>query len=176
MEAVSKLKGCDHMEKYHRAFGVYGIIGDEQDLIVTKKFGGPYTNRYDLPGGSLEDGEALDHAIYREIQEETGLLPTKLRQLGATSFRYPWTFEQWQFNQHIAIFYRIVTTDGTLAQQVANFAGQDSHGALRVPLDQLTLANASPLVLKAKEVLQTGNFNSADMVYDQWSVLKQPVY
>ncbi|MCG0663113.1 putative ADP-ribose pyrophosphatase (putative) [Lactiplantibacillus plantarum] len=41
------------METYHRAFGVYGIIGDEHALVVTKKFGGPYTNRYDLPGGSL---------------------------------------------------------------------------------------------------------------------------
>jgi len=164
------------MGKYHRALGVYGIIGDEQELIVTKKFGGPYSNRYDVPGGSLEDGEALDHAIYREIQEETGLLPTTLHQLGATSFRYPWTFEQWQFNQHIAIFYRVVATDGRLAQQVANFAGQDSHGALRVPLDELTLANSSPLVLKAKQVLQTGRFDPADTVYNQWTVLEQPVY
>ncbi|NRO56124.1 hypothetical protein IMAU60066_00521 [Lactobacillus helveticus] len=62
------------MEKYHRAFGVYGIIYSEnKGLVVIKKNGGPYINRFDLPGGSLEDGEELSVAIKREINEETGL-------------------------------------------------------------------------------------------------------
>ena len=166
------------MSKYHRAFGVYGIIGNlDQGLVVTKKFGGPYTNRYDLPGGSLEDGEALAVAIQREIQEETGLKPQKLQQLGATSFRYPWTFEDWHYNQHLAVFYRINTTAGTLAATVLNFTGQDSHGACRVPLKDLTLANASPLVLKAKAYLLAGErFDATDTTYATWEVLTQPVY
>ncbi|RRK10853.1 NUDIX domain-containing protein [Lactiplantibacillus garii] len=139
------------MTTYHRAFGVYGIIGDLQPgLVVTKKFGGPYTNRYDLPGGSLEDGEPLEHAIRREIREETGLTAVRVIQLGATSFRYPWQFERWQFNQHIGVFYRVKSLSGELAAKVPNFAGQDSHGAVQLPLTQLTVANASPLVLKAK--------------------------
>ena len=41
-------------EKYHRAFGCYGIIGNKKDLVVIKKLGGPYINRYDLPGRSEE--------------------------------------------------------------------------------------------------------------------------
>lgn len=40
---------------FHRAFGCYGIIGNRKELVVIKKLGGPYINRYDLPGGSLED-------------------------------------------------------------------------------------------------------------------------
>lgn len=144
--------------------------------MVTKKFGGPYTNRYDLPGGSLEDGEALIDAIRREIQEETGLVPTELTQLGITSFRYPWQFEQWRMNQHIAVFYRITQTKGQLAKQVANFEGQDSHGALRVPLSELTLTNASPLVLKAKSVLLSGQFDPTDQIYNDWIVLDRAVY
>ena len=168
MEAVS----------YHRAFGVYGIIGSlRQGLVVTKKFGGPYTNRYDLPGGSLEDGEPLTVAIGREIREETGLQSVQVSQLGATSFRYPWDFEQWHFNQHIAIFYRVRQTTGTLSPTVPNFDGQDSHGAVQLPLAQLTLANASPLVLKAKQyLLKEEHFDSTDTTYATWDVLTHPVY
>lgn len=53
---------------FHRAFGCYGIIGNRKELVVIKKLGGPYINRYDLPGGSLEDGEELDKAVIREIR------------------------------------------------------------------------------------------------------------
>ena len=37
----------------HRAFGVYGIIVINNKLVVIKKNGGPYINRFDLPGGSV---------------------------------------------------------------------------------------------------------------------------
>lgn len=39
-------------QKYHRAFGCYGIIGNLNELVVIKKSAGPYINRYDLPGVS----------------------------------------------------------------------------------------------------------------------------
>ena len=45
------------MAKFHRAFGVYGILIKQQQLVVVKKKDGPYKYRYDLPGGSLEPGE-----------------------------------------------------------------------------------------------------------------------
>ena len=59
--------------KYHRAFGVYGICIKDRKLLVINKNGGPYINRYDLPGGSLEEGEGLSVAMKREFLEETGL-------------------------------------------------------------------------------------------------------
>lgn len=34
----------------HRAFGVYGLLMKEDALLVIDKNGGPYINRYDLPG------------------------------------------------------------------------------------------------------------------------------
>ena len=72
-------------DKFHRAFGCYGIIGDQKTLVVIKKHGGPYINRYDLPGGSLEDGESLNHTVKREVNEETGLIVQDYRQIGVTS-------------------------------------------------------------------------------------------
>ncbi|ETY74352.1 NUDIX hydrolase [Lactiplantibacillus fabifermentans] len=164
------------MAKYHRAFGVYGIIGDAEQLVVTKKFGGPYTNRYDLPGGSLGDGEPLSEAIVREIHEETGLTVTTAEQLGTTSFRYPWQFETWAFNQHIAVFYRITAVQGQVAATVPDCLGQDSHGAVKLPLSQLDISNASPLVLAAKAYLQQGHFDPTDTTYATWEVLTAPVY
>jgi len=38
---------------FHRAFGTYGIYYNDGKLLVIHKQGGPYTYRYDLPGGSL---------------------------------------------------------------------------------------------------------------------------
>lgn len=165
------------LNKYHVAFGVYGIIGDRQSLVVIKKNDGPYKNRFDLPGGSLEDGEPLAHAIVREIEEETALRPVGLTQLGTTSFRYPWTFRSWRLNQHICVFYRIDTVVGSIAPAVKQFPGQDSLGAVRMQLASLNLRNSSPLVVKAKEYLANGgDFDVKDTDYSQWEVLDQPVF
>lgn len=164
-------------KKFHRAFGVYGIISGDDDLVVIKKNGGPYINRFDLPGGSLEDGEELQSAITREIKEETGLSPDRLTQLGVTSFRYPWTYERWNHNQHICVFYEIFSSKGDLKQNVAQFIGQDSLGAVRVPLEELNIENSSPLVLKAKEFLQKQrSFDATDWTYNEWKVLDKAVF
>ena len=170
--------GGNHMtDKFHRAFGCYGIIGDQQNLVVIKKEGGPYINRYDLPGGSLEDGESLRHAVKREVNEETGLIVQDYRQIGVTSFKYPWDYEQWHFNQHICVFYEIKKTIGKVQGEVKQFAGQDSLGAISIPLAKISIANSSPLVVKAKEfLLNPDKFDLADQTFNKWTVLDKPVF
>lgn len=164
-------------DKFHRAFGVYGIIESQNQLVVIKKNGGPYINRFDLPGGSLEDGESLEKAILREIQEETGLTASTIVQLGITSFKYPWDYKKWHYNQHICVFYEIKSTSGQLHDKVPQFRGQDSLGSLFVPLDQLTLDNSSPLVLKAKQYIQNNKrFNPNDTSMSEWKVLSKPIF
>ena len=164
-------------DKFHRAFGCYGIIGDQQNLVVIKKHGGPYINSYDLPGGSLEDGESLNHTVKREVNEETGLIVQDYQQIGVTSFKYPWDYEQWHFNQHICVFYRINKFSGKLQTEVKQFTGQDSLGAIRIPLAKISIANSSPLVVKAKQfLLNPDNFDLADQTFDKWIVLDKPVF
>lgn len=51
------------------------IVRDEKDVLLFRrskemKF---FPGKYDLPGGSVENGETLQEAMLREIQEETGL-------------------------------------------------------------------------------------------------------
>ncbi|GEL14720.1 NUDIX hydrolase [Pediococcus cellicola] len=164
-------------KKYHRAFGVYGVITHKNKLVVIKKNGGPYINRYDLPGGSLEDGESLEKAIGREIEEETGLQVIKLNQLGTTSFKYPWHYEKWLYNQHICVFYRVNEWQGTTVAYASQFVGQDSLGAKWLSLDQLNSSNASPLVLKAKAYLENDEqFDVSDQVFRDWKVLQSQVF
>ncbi|BCC18380.1 NUDIX domain protein [Bacillus cereus] len=80
---------------FHRAFGVYGICIESNNILVIDKIKGPYRNRYDLPGGSLKDGEALLAGLHREIKEETGLNVTVVKQIGTIDFQFPSKFKEY---------------------------------------------------------------------------------
>lgn len=159
------------VKNVHRAFGVYGIIQEQDQLVVIKKNGGPYINRYDLPGGSLEEGEELGIAVEREIREETGLIVSQKHQLGITSFIYPWRYQQFDVNQHIAVFYAIQASTGKVQAKVEQFPGQDALGAEKMAIQDLNQHNASPLVMKAKNYILTGHFDVDDQVLASWEIL-----
>jgi len=73
-------------EKWHRHFGVYGICARYDTLLVVNKTAGPYRNRYDLPGGTIEPNETIEQALFREFREETGLEIMDYRPLGFSEF------------------------------------------------------------------------------------------
>lgn len=99
---------------FHRAFGVYGICIENNHILVIDKMKGPYRNRYDLPGGSLEDGEALLAGLHREIKEETGLNVTVVKQIGTIDFQFPSKFKEYTHVHHIAVFYGVERCGGEL--------------------------------------------------------------
>lgn len=160
----------------HTAFGIYGIYENAGRLLVIQKNGGPYTNRYDLPGGSQESQEDLTATLLREFQEETGSQASAFTQLGVTSFHYPWNYLHYTSNRHLAVFYHIETIQGDLRTQAPQFEGQDSLGCALVPLTELTLANSSPLVLHAKDYLLSGSFQTESVHFPSWTVLDQPAH
>lgn len=53
--------------------GIYGIIVNNNNILLIKKSRGPYKGKLDLPGGKLEHGEPLLDGLAREINEEAGL-------------------------------------------------------------------------------------------------------
>lgn len=73
-------------KKYHRAFGVYGIYVEDGKHLVINKNAGPYIKRFDLLGGSLEEGETLSEAMKREFLEETGLEIEIQENIGVMNF------------------------------------------------------------------------------------------
>jgi ADP-ribose pyrophosphatase YjhB (NUDIX family) len=57
---------------------------------------------------------------------------------------------------HVAVFYLVQNIGGSLTRTPENFEGQDSLGALWVPLKEITADNSSPLVLQAIYMAQNG--------------------
>jgi len=131
----------------HSHLGVYAVIENSGDqILLIKKARGPYTGLFDLPGGSMEEGELLEETLIREIQEETGMEVVEIRQLGAKSIRYDYrTVDGAAQLRHIGILYH-ATVEGTLK---TDGDGQDSNGAQWFDKSALTSSNATPFVLVA---------------------------
>lgn len=159
------------LKKYHRAFGVYGICAEDEKILVINKNGGPYINRYDLPGGSLEEGEALSHAMKREFLEETGIEVEIEENIGVIDFKLPWLWKEFTDVHHIAVYYTVRKVGGEI-NIPEQFDGQDSLGVLWVSEKDVSLDNASPLVLKAFEWLSTNNLGIDAEIFEDWKVLK----
>lgn len=158
-------------KKYHRAFGVYGICVEYNKLLVINKNGGPYINRYDLPGGSLEEGETLSKAMKREFIEETGFEIEIKENIGVIDFILPWLWRDYTDVHHIVVYYSVKKVGGELSVPV-QFDGQDSLGALWVSEKEVSLDNASPLVLEAFKWLKTKSLNIDAKTYEEWKVIK----
>ena len=48
-----------------------------------------WPDHWDTIGGHVEDGESLDEALIREVQEETGVMPTRFRLIATVRERQP---------------------------------------------------------------------------------------
>lgn len=155
----------------HRAFGVYGLLLKDDALLVIDKNGGPYINRYDLPGGSLEEGETLATAMRREFTEETGLEVALERQIGVADFKLPLDWREFDEVHHIAVFYLVRQTGGTLSI-TEQFVGQDSLGARWVKASDVSIDNASPLVLEAFRWIEEQQLDLEARHFSSWDVLK----
>jgi RimJ/RimL family protein N-acetyltransferase len=53
-----------------------------------------WPRHWDTIGGRVEDGESLDEALIREVQEEVGVTPTKFRRVASVRERWPEVYGQ----------------------------------------------------------------------------------
>ncbi|MBB4826368.1 ADP-ribose pyrophosphatase YjhB (NUDIX family) [Sporosarcina luteola] len=156
-------------QNYHRAFGVYGICIENEQLLVINKNAGPYINRYDLPGGSLETGESLSIAVQREFLEETGVTIEIKQNIRVIDFQLSCNWRDFTDIHHIAVYYLVSKIVGELKKPL-QFEGQDSIGALWVSEQEVSIENASPLVLKAFEWMRTKSLGIRAECYEDWKI------
>ena len=62
---------------------IFYINENEHKVLLVKRKADPFKGKWALPGGFLEEEEALEADAKRELQEETGLIVENLRQLRA---------------------------------------------------------------------------------------------
>lgn len=60
---------------------VFSGAGEELRVLLVRRACEPFRNMWALPGGFLEMDEELDDCARRELEEETGLKGTELKQL-----------------------------------------------------------------------------------------------
>lgn len=63
-------------------FTRYG--GDDHVLLIERRYA-PFKGYLALPGGHVDPGETLEAAAIRELEEETGVTPAVMHQIGAYS-------------------------------------------------------------------------------------------
>jgi 8-oxo-dGTP diphosphatase len=54
-------------------------------VLLVRRARPPFRGRWALPGGFVEQRETVEHAVVRELREETGLVARRIRLLGVYS-------------------------------------------------------------------------------------------
>ena len=64
---------------------VDGVLFKDSEILLIKRKNPPFEDMWALPGGFVEYGETTEHAVIREVEEETGLQCTLSQLLGVYS-------------------------------------------------------------------------------------------
>lgn len=144
-------------DKYHRHFGVYAIIAseDHSKILLIKKIRGPYSGLLDLPGGSVENSETLEHALHREIKEEIGCKIIDSYQKRTELVLYNYTKDQQLYTlQHIGVLYDVKV----MGQPKTQGDGKDCGGTVWLKISKISPKNSTPLAnISAKLIEQKCN-------------------
>lgn len=117
--------------KEFKHIGVYGLVIQNEKVLLIKKNGGPYDGMLDLPGGTIEFCERPQETLIREMKEEVGIEVKSYELLDADSVSFDWKFRGEVIRvHHIAIFYRVTEyTENVVLNIEINDKNDDSLGA-----------------------------------------------
>ena len=76
--------------KENKHLGAYGIVIENNKILLIKKVTGPYDGKLDLPGGTIEFCERPEETLKRELLEETGINITKYELYDTDSINIEW--------------------------------------------------------------------------------------
>ena len=127
------------MEKEHRHLGAYGLLIENNKILLVKKKTGPYDGLLDLPGGTIEYRESPLEALKREFKEEVGINIIDCELFDADSVNVDWYYNNDLIKvHHIGIFYKIIKYDGEIIKDnIIDEINDDSMGAEFYDIDKL---------------------------------------
>ena len=142
-------------DKKYKQLGAYGLIINDDEILLIKKNGGPYDGKLDLPGGTIEFGETPAETLERELQEEVGIIVKDYKMFDANSVSFNWQYEDSIINvHHIGIFYNILKYDGKIKSKVKiTDKNDDSLGAEFYQINNLKKENLSKIAIIELEKL-----------------------
>ena len=136
--------------KEHKHLGCYGLLIEDNKILLIKKKTGPYDGLLDLPGGSLEFCEPPEVALKREFMEETELDITKYELYDANSVKVEWKYDT-DTNimvHHVGIFYKILDYKNEIKKNInIDSKNDDSLGAEFYEISKLKKEEVSAITL-----------------------------
>ena len=139
----------------NKSLGCYGIIIDNNKILLVDKNGGPYDSKLDLPGGQFQFGERPIETLKREMKEEVGITVTNMNLLDVDSVYFDRNYHSQLIKvHHIAIFYEILDYYGEIKEKInINKFNDDSKGAKFYEINKLRKNNLSKIALLILEKL-----------------------
>lgn len=125
--------------KQFKHLGAYGLIIKERKIVLIKKKGGPYNEKLDLPGGTIEWGETPEQTLIRELNEEVGIDVTNYELFDTNSVVLEWMHkEELEKVHHLGIFYKILDYNNDVLEKIKiDEKNDDSLGARFYEIDKL---------------------------------------
>lgn len=141
--------------KENKHLGVYGLLIEDNKILLVKKKTGPYDGKLDLPGGTIEFGETPTCTLKMEIKEETGLDVIDYTLYDSSSVLVEWIYDNDKIiTHHIGIFYKINSYNGEMKKDIEiTDINDDSLGANFYEIDKLTKNMLSKIALLELEKL-----------------------
>ena len=127
-------------------FGIYGIIRNQNKILLIKKTRGPYTGMFDLPGGSPEKDETEEQTLHREIAEETGCSVVKSDNRRFKSVIFG-DFTRQSGEQGVLQHNAVLFDTKISGTPLTDGDGRDSGGCIWINCDDLNARNATPYAL-----------------------------
>lgn len=135
----------------NKHIGAYGVIIEDNKIVLIKKARGGYLGKLDLPGGGIEHIENPIEALHRELMEEAGVIVKKQRLIDVFTNNIIWdeTNEITEDLHHFGIIYE-VETDGEVKKEPD---GIDSLGANWYDISKLNSNEITPFTKMSLEKL-----------------------
>ena len=133
--------------KQFKHIGSYGLILDNDRIVLIKKVGGPYGGKLDLPGGTIEWGEKPEITLVRELEEDVGIKVTDYELFDGNSITFEWTHKgEIEQGHHLGFFYKINKYENDINSEVLiSEKNDDSLGAQFYDIKKLKKSELSDI-------------------------------